>query len=105
MPTEDCIALRNPDPAKTGATIGQAKYDQVRAAILAVLGRDGSLTYTQLAEAVEQELGDGFAGSVRWYVTAVKLDLEARGELRRTTTRGRDYMTVTSYLQVPEEQR
>lgn len=33
MPTEDRIALRNPDPATAGATIVRARYDQVRAAI------------------------------------------------------------------------
>jgi hypothetical protein len=53
----------------------------------------------------EQELGAGFAGSVRWYVTAVKLDLEARGELHLTTTRGRGHVTVAATPQVPEEQR
>jgi hypothetical protein len=54
---------------------------------------------------VERELGDSFPGSIRWYVTAVKLDLEARGELYRTTTQGRDYVTVAATPEVPEEQR
>lgn len=105
MPTEERIALRNPAPGRLGATIERAKYDQIRAAILAVLGRDGSLTYTQLAEGVERELSDGFAGSVRWYVTAVKLDLEARGELHRTTVRGRDYVTLATPALVLEGRR
>lgn len=90
MPTEERIVLRNPALGKMGATIERAKYDRMRAAILAALGCSGSLTYTQLAEAVERELGETFPGSVRWYVTAVKLDLEASGELHRTTVRGRD---------------
>ena len=105
MSTEDRIALRNPDPTKTGATIARSKYDQVRAAIFTALCRDGLLTYTQLADAVERELGDGFAGSVRWYVTAVKLNLEARGELRRTTTRGREYVSAAASPEVSEAQR
>jgi hypothetical protein len=46
MPIENRITLRNPDSAKTGAPIARAKYGRMRAAILAVLGRDGSLTYT-----------------------------------------------------------
>ncbi len=29
------------------------------------------------------QLGDHFDGSVKWYFAAVKLDLEARGEIRR----------------------
>ena len=105
MPTEERIALRNPASGRLGATIDRVKYDQVRATILTVLGRDGSLKDTQLAAGVERELRDGFGGSVRWYVTAVKLDLEARGELHRTTTGGRDYVTVAATPEVPEEQR
>lgn len=105
MPTEDRIALRNSDPATAGATIVRARYDQVRAAILDVLGRDGSLTHARLAEAVEQKLGDGFAGSVRWRITAVKLDLEARGELQRTAVRGRGSVTVATPTPVSEERR
>jgi DNA-binding transcriptional ArsR family regulator len=105
MPNEDRTALCNPDPGKMGATIERAKYDRMRSAILAALGHGGSLTYTQLAEAVERELGDSFPGSVRWYVTAVKLDLEARGDLHRTTVRGRDYVTVATPTLVPEERR
>ena len=94
MLTEDRIALRNPNPGKTAATAREVRPGAGR--VLAVLGREGQLTSTQLAEAVEWELGDGFPGFVRWYVTAVELDLEARGDLRRTASRGRDYVAVVS---------
>ena len=36
-----------------------------------------------LARAVEKDLRGTFEGSVTWYVTTVKLDLEARGTLKR----------------------
>jgi hypothetical protein len=36
-----------------------------------------------LSQAVEKEVRGKFDGSVMWYVTTVKLDMEARGEVRR----------------------
>jgi hypothetical protein len=41
------------------------------------------MTFTQLGALVEEDLHDSFAGSVLWYYTTVKLDMEARGEIRR----------------------
>lgn len=37
----------------------------------------------KLARAVEKEVRGTFEGSVTWYVTTVKLDMEARGEVKR----------------------
>jgi hypothetical protein len=37
----------------------------------------------KLTRAVEKEVDGKFEGSVSWYVTAVKLDLGARGEVKR----------------------
>jgi hypothetical protein len=34
---------------------------------------------------VEKEVNGKFEGSVTWYVTTVKLDMEARGEIKRVT--------------------
>ena len=39
--------------------------------------------FNDLLKEVNQELEASFEGSVSWYVTIVKLDLEARGELER----------------------
>ena len=41
------------------------------------------MTFTQLGALVEEDLHDTFSGSVLWYYTTVKLDMEARGEIRR----------------------
>jgi hypothetical protein len=38
-----------------------------------------------LSRAVEKEVNGNFEGSVTWYVTTVKLDLEARGQIKRVT--------------------
>lgn len=55
----------------------------MRAAIVEALEENGLLTFTQLTEVVRTELADAFDGSINWYVTTVKLDLEARGIIER----------------------
>jgi hypothetical protein len=79
---EETILTRHPQ-GKRGVRISRAKYDMVRAAIVAALSSHGSLTFMELAGAVEKQLRGAFDGSVMWYVTVVKLDMEARRELFR----------------------
>lgn len=73
----------HPDPAKKGVTVDAGKYHAVREAIEAALAEHATVAFTDLVEAVEGRLGDAFDGSVPWYVTTVKLDLEARGVIER----------------------
>ena len=80
---EERILAQHPDPTKQGVRISKAKYNVVRAAILESLVATGPLTFSDLNQAVATRLADGFDGSVSWYVTTVKLDLEARGEIER----------------------
>ncbi len=81
--TDDTVQTLHPDPSKQGVRISRAKYDLVRSAILTFLRARGALTFTELGRLVEDALLPTFDGSVMWYYTTVKLDLEARGELRR----------------------
>jgi hypothetical protein len=83
MASDELFLTVQPEPAKQGVRIDQAKYKTIREAILHNLQCYGSMTFTQLGAMVEEELHDTFAGSVLWYYTAVKLDMEARGEIRR----------------------
>ncbi len=83
MNSDQFVLAINPDPTKQGIRIEKAKYDVVRGAILENLRACGPMTFTQLAELVEDQLQANFDGSVMWYYTTVKLDMEARGELRR----------------------
>jgi hypothetical protein len=71
------------ESAKQGVRIDPAKYEAVRAAILDNLREYGPMTFTQLGALVEEQLSATFTGSVTWYYTAVKLDMEARDEIRR----------------------
>ena len=66
---------------KTGVNIDRQKYDVVREAILEAVRTNGAITFSDLTTEVRSRLEATFAGSISWYVTTVKLDLEARGEI------------------------
>ena len=70
---------------KQGVNISKEKYDTIRKAILCVLETEKEITFMNLSRAVEKEVNGNFEGSVTWYVTTVKLDMEARGEIKRVT--------------------
>lgn len=73
----------HPNPAKQNISIEKTKYDLMRDAILDVLNMRGPTTFMKLNMAVEERLKGRFEGSIPWYFVTVKLDLEARGEIRR----------------------
>lgn len=68
---------------KQGVNISREKYDIIRKAIMSTLRKQKEMTFMNLSRAVEKEVKGNFDGSVTWYVTTVKLDLEARGEVKR----------------------
>jgi len=80
---EERILTLHPDPLKTGVNIERKKYEQVYSAILEALQQEGALTFTQLCTSVEKLIGNGFQGSLNWYIVSVKLDLEARSVIER----------------------
>ena len=83
------IMTRHPQ-RKSGRSISREKYDQVRAAILAVIGR-GELTHSELMERLAARLEKRFDGNPHWYGETVKLDLEARRVIERTEARPQRY--------------
>ena len=74
-----------PPEKKQGVKISREKYEIIRKAILCVLQAEKEITFMNLSRAVEKEVNGNFEGSVTWYVTTVKLDLEARGQIKRVT--------------------
>jgi hypothetical protein len=86
------ILTRHPQ-RKSGKNISREKYDQVRAALLAVLGR-GQLTHTELMKRLHERLVTRFDGNPHWYGETVKLDLEARKVIERTDARPPKYRRV-----------
>lgn len=85
--SQDRVQTRHPDPTKSMPAIEGWKYEAVRQAVLtAVPQRGAGLPFKELPGRVRDLLpADVLAilGSVSWYTTTVKLDLEARGELER----------------------
>ncbi len=63
-----------------------AKYEAMKAALLAVVpAAEAGILFQDLVDAVRPHLpAELFANaSVSWYVTTIKLDLEARGLIER----------------------
>jgi hypothetical protein len=83
--TEDRIVTLHPE-GKQGVNVSRQKYELVRATILNTIYAAGEITFLQLFNDVIQQLTGDFDGSIGWYITTVKLDLEARGLIERNTT-------------------
>lgn len=79
---KDMIRTLHPEK-KPGVNISKTKYEIIRKAILSTLHSQKEMTFMNLSRAVEKEVNGSFEGSVNWYVTTVKLDLEARGMIKR----------------------
>ncbi len=76
----------HPEAGKQGTRIDAAKYEAMKAALLAVVpAAEAGIPFQDLADAVRPHLpAELFANaSVSWYVTTIKLDLEARGLIER----------------------
>ncbi len=86
---------RHPDQNKAGVNIDRAKYQQVRQAILGAVGARGQLPFKELADEVAARLPGDFEGSVGWYATTVKLDLEARGLIERVPGQSPQVLRLT----------
>ena len=83
---EERIMTLHPQ-GKSGVNISKKKYDTVRATIQDSLRTQPDMTFKELTEEVRQRLEGSFEGSISWYVTTVKLDLEARGIIERIPNR------------------
>lgn len=87
MPDKKAKELcRHPDPERQGTRIDKDKYDAMRRALLrSIPRRQSGVPFRELKDAVAPLLpAQVFAGaSISWYVTTVKLDLEARGLIER----------------------
>jgi len=75
---------------KANKPVAQRDYDMFKAAILAALRRK-ELTHTELLDDLTRSLKGKFTGNVGWHVMVVKLDLEARKLIQRTSSRPQKY--------------
>ncbi len=81
------VYAEHPDAQKSGTNVDGTKYAAVRAAMLKAIPRskDGA-SFKELPELVLDRLPEGEipgGGSIMWWTTTVKLDLEARGLIER----------------------
>ena len=82
------IQLRNPDPAKKMPLMAQDQYELVRDTVLSVVPPEApGITLEDYLAEMKRRL-PGVAGwdpsvSANWWGMAIKLDMEARGELER----------------------
>ncbi|MFW5691140.1 MAG: DUF6958 family protein [Chloroflexota bacterium] len=83
MPDEEGkVTALHPD-GKQPTRIDADKYITIRQAIIEGLRGHAAVALQDLTANIEDAISDDFEGSVRWYVTTVKLDLEARGMVER----------------------
>ena len=91
---EEKILTLHPEEGKHGVNISRTKYEMIRQAILDAVRSQGTITYQGLVSLVDYNLRNRFEGSIQWYVTTVKLDLEARGEIERLPGPGEQKLKI-----------
>lgn len=83
MAADEYFQPVNPDPTMPPVQIDKNKYELMRAIILGNLREYGPMTFRELADLIRNQVHDEFGTSAMWYFSTVKLDLAARGEIRR----------------------
>src|SRR5262245_50577459 len=86
---EEKILTKHP-LGKSGKNINRQNYDTLKQSIMTTL-RGKELTHTELMERINKRLKGKFSGNVHWYAETVKLDLEARKIVERTTSKPQKY--------------
>ena len=75
---------------KSGKNISKQKYETLKRAILSSLQKR-ELTHTELFNHLKKRLTSKFPGNISWYGETVKLDLEARKIIERTSSKPQKY--------------
>jgi hypothetical protein len=86
---EEKIFTKHPR-GKSGKNISKQKYEALKGAILSAL-KNGELTHTELFNQLNKSLKGRFSGNISWYGETVKLDLEARKMIERTSSKPQRY--------------
>jgi hypothetical protein len=86
--TAEKILTKHP-LGKSGRNIDRNKYDVLKKAILSAL-QQNELTHTELFSRLKNLKGK-FSGNISWYGETVKLDLEARKIIERTSSKPQKY--------------
>jgi hypothetical protein len=86
---EEKILTKHP-LGKSGKNIDKQKYETLKKAILSAL-KQKELTHTELFTKLNKTLKGKFSGNISWYAETVKLDLEARKTIERTSAKPPTY--------------
>ncbi|MCO5187965.1 MAG: hypothetical protein M9918_07210 [Anaerolineae bacterium] len=90
--TQEMMEALHPDPNKKGTRVTKATYLVYKAALLTVIpDAEEGIYFSDLPKAVEPYLTEDVIRntSTGWWVTTVKLDLEARGLIERVPGKGK----------------
>jgi len=80
---------------KSGKNISKESYETLKKAMLLAL-RGKELTHSELLDKVNKGLKGKFSGNISWYAETVKLDLEARKIIERTSSKPQKYRLKSS---------
>ena len=86
---EEKILTKHP-LGKSGKNISKQKYQTLKKAILSAL-KNKELTHTELSDRLNKTLKNKFEGNISWYGETVKLDLEGRKIIQRTSSKPQKY--------------
>lgn len=86
---EEKILTKHP-LGKSGKNISKQKYELLKRGILAAL-RNQELTHSELLQQLNKSLKSKISGNINWYAETVKLDLEARKIIARTSSKPQKY--------------
>ena len=91
---DDRILTMHPS-GKQGVNILRDKYEFIRSYILETIRESGEITFGDLGDKAVDDITDKFDGKVLWYITTVKLDLEARGQIERIPKKSPQTLRLT----------
>lgn len=82
---ETKIQLKHP-AGKNAVSMDKTKYDALKTVLLDRLKTKGESTHSEILQAITEDFRRNktkFEGSIEWHMQWVKLDLEARKEIKR----------------------
>jgi len=95
MSEKEMFDALHPDPEKQGTRVTKTTYETYKEALLKVIpASEGGVEYGSLSKSVVPYLTDELVENTSqgWWVTTVKLDLEARGMIERVPGKGRQWV-------------
>jgi hypothetical protein len=87
--TEEKILTKHP-LGKSGKNVSEQTCDLFKQTIVSAL-QDKELTHTELVQELNKDLKGKFSRNISWYAETIKLDLEARKIIERTSSQPQRY--------------